>query len=151
MCTSNGTIVNMLLNHTSPFIRHSDKGYLSFRDHLPVRRIIIGDTNRTGSEAQYSVGALYCHGDREWHLLHQIHDDYSHYNPNPNLSGSIWNTIAITKPQYLTFPTFKPGTSADITFHFRTYRTNGVFVESSDDHLRNFIRVELNCECPMKW
>uniref|UniRef100_A0A8C1CZV9 Contactin associated protein 1 n=1 Tax=Cyprinus carpio carpio TaxID=630221 RepID=A0A8C1CZV9_CYPCA len=100
---------------------HSDKGYLSFRDHLPVRRIVIGDTNRTGSEARYSVGALYCHGDK-----------------------SIWNTIAFTKSTYLTFPTFKPGTSADITFHFRTYRTNGVFVESSDDHLRNFLRIELN-------
>uniref|UniRef100_A0A673JQT8 Contactin-associated protein 1-like n=1 Tax=Sinocyclocheilus rhinocerous TaxID=307959 RepID=A0A673JQT8_9TELE len=100
---------------------HSDKGYLSFRDHLPVRRIVIGDTNRTGSEVRYSVGALYCHGDR-----------------------SIWNTIAFTKPTYLAFPTFKPGTSADITFHFRTYRTNGVFVESSDDHLRNFLRIELN-------
>lgn len=45
--------------------RHTDKGYLSFRDHLPVRRIIVGDTNRTGSEARYSVGALYCHGDSE--------------------------------------------------------------------------------------
>uniref|UniRef100_A0A8C2DSN8 Contactin associated protein 1 n=1 Tax=Cyprinus carpio TaxID=7962 RepID=A0A8C2DSN8_CYPCA len=100
---------------------HSDKGYLSFRDHLPVRRIVIGDTNRTGSEARYSVGALYCHGDK-----------------------SIWNTIAFTKSTYLTFPIFKPGTSADITFHFRTYRTNGVFVESSDDHLRNFLRIELN-------
>lgn len=53
--------------------------------------------------------------------------------------------MAITKPTYMTFPTFKPGTSADITFHFRTYRTNGVFIENSDDHLRNFIRIELNC------
>lgn len=46
----------------------------------------------------------------------------------------------------MVFPTFKPGTSADITFHFRTYRTNGVFLENSDDHLRNFIRIELNCK-----
>lgn len=60
--------------------------------------------------------------------------------------GSIWNTVAITKPTYMTFPTFKPGPSADITFHFRTYRTYGVFLENSDDHLRNFIRVELNCK-----
>ncbi|XP_030649349.1 contactin-associated protein 1 [Chanos chanos] len=100
---------------------YSDKGYLMFRDHLPVRRVVIGDTNRTGSEAQISLGPLRCYGDR-----------------------SIWNTIAFTKPIYLTFPTFKPGTSADITFHFKTYRTNGVFIENSDDHLRNFIRVELN-------
>uniref|UniRef100_A0AAR2LC69 Contactin associated protein 1 n=1 Tax=Pygocentrus nattereri TaxID=42514 RepID=A0AAR2LC69_PYGNA len=100
---------------------YADKGYVMFRDHLPVRRVVIGDTNRTGSEAHFSVGPLRCYGDR-----------------------SIWNTIAITKPTYLTFPTFRPGNSADITFHFRTYRTNGVFLENSDDHLRNFIRIELN-------
>uniref|UniRef100_A0AAY4C1C8 Contactin associated protein 1 n=1 Tax=Denticeps clupeoides TaxID=299321 RepID=A0AAY4C1C8_9TELE len=100
---------------------YSDKGYLMFRDHLPVRKVVVGDTNRTGSEAQFSLGPLLCQGDR-----------------------NIWNTIAITKPTYLTFPTFKPGPSADITFHFRTYRTNGVFVENADDHHRNFIRVELN-------
>uniref|UniRef100_A0A8B9HDJ2 Contactin associated protein 1 n=1 Tax=Astyanax mexicanus TaxID=7994 RepID=A0A8B9HDJ2_ASTMX len=100
---------------------YSDKGYLMYRDHLPVRRLVIGDTNRTGSEAHFSVGPLRCFGDR-----------------------SIWNTVAITKPTYMTFPTFKPGTSADITFHFRTYRTSGVFLENSDDHLRNFIRIELN-------
>lgn len=47
-----------------PF-RYSDKGYLDFRDHLPVRRIIVGDTNRTGSEAQITVGPLRCHGDRK--------------------------------------------------------------------------------------
>lgn len=43
--------------------RYSDKGYLDFRDHLPVRRVVVGDTNRTGSEAQITVGPLRCHGD----------------------------------------------------------------------------------------
>lgn len=62
------------------------------------------------------------------------------------LTGSIWNTIAFTKPTYITFPTFVPGPSADITFHFRTYRSSGVFVENADDHHRSFMRVELNCE-----
>lgn len=57
---------------------------------------------------------------------------------------NIWNTVSFTKPTYITFPTFKPGSSADISFHFKTYRANCVFLESSDDHLRNFIRVELN-------
>uniref|UniRef100_A0A8C6KLH7 Contactin associated protein 1 n=1 Tax=Nothobranchius furzeri TaxID=105023 RepID=A0A8C6KLH7_NOTFU len=41
----------------------SDKGYLDFRDHLPVRRVVVGDTNRTGSEARVTVGPLRCHGD----------------------------------------------------------------------------------------
>lgn len=52
---------------TSPmwFFRYSDKGYLDFRDHLPVRKVVVGDTNRTGSEAQFTVGPLRCHGDSE--------------------------------------------------------------------------------------
>lgn len=61
-------------------------------------------------------------------------------------TGNIWNTIAFTKPTYITFPTFRPGSSADISFHFKTYRDHGVFLENSDDHLRNFIRIELNSE-----
>uniref|UniRef100_A0AAQ6A887 Contactin associated protein 1 n=1 Tax=Amphiprion ocellaris TaxID=80972 RepID=A0AAQ6A887_AMPOC len=100
---------------------YSDKGYLDFRDHLPVRRVVVGDTNRTGSEAQFTVGPLRCHGDR-----------------------NIWNTIAFIKPTYITFPTLKPATTVDISFHFKTYRDHGVFLENSDDHLKNFIRVELN-------
>lgn len=48
--------------------RYSDKGYLDFRDHLPVRRVVVGDTNRTGSEAQVTVGPLRCHGDSEQNL-----------------------------------------------------------------------------------
>ncbi|KAI4822696.1 hypothetical protein KUCAC02_008227 [Chaenocephalus aceratus] len=100
---------------------YSDKGYLDWRDHLPVRKVVIGDTNRTGSEAQYTVGPLRCHGDR-----------------------NIWNTISFTKPTYITFPTFRPGSSCDISFHLKTYRDHGVFLENSDDQLRNFIRLELN-------
>ncbi|CAG02805.1 unnamed protein product, partial [Tetraodon nigroviridis] len=100
---------------------YSDKGYLDFRDHLPVRKVVIGDTNRTGSEARFTVGPLRCHGDR-----------------------NIWNTIAFVKPTYITFPTFRPGSTADISFHFKTYRDHGVFLENSDDQLRNFIRIELN-------
>uniref|UniRef100_A0A8C4NRM7 Contactin associated protein 1 n=1 Tax=Dicentrarchus labrax TaxID=13489 RepID=A0A8C4NRM7_DICLA len=100
---------------------YSDKGYLDFRDHLPVRKVVVGDTNRTGSEAHFTVGPLRCHGDR-----------------------NIWNTIAFTKPTYITFPTFKPGSTADISFHFKTYRDHGVFLENSDEQLRNFIRIEMN-------
>uniref|UniRef100_A0A8C5EUD0 Contactin associated protein 1 n=1 Tax=Gouania willdenowi TaxID=441366 RepID=A0A8C5EUD0_GOUWI len=100
---------------------YSDKGYLDFRDHLPVRRVVVGDTNRTGSEAQVTVGPLRCHGDR-----------------------NIWNTIAFVKPTYITFPTLRPGNTIDISFHFKTYREHCVFLENSDEHLKNFIRVELN-------
>ncbi|KAL4660518.1 contactin-associated protein 1-like isoform X1 [Arapaima gigas] len=100
---------------------YSDRGWLRFRDHLPVRRVVVGDTNRTGSEAQFYVGVLRCCGDR-----------------------NTWNTISFTKPTYLKFPTFRPGTSADISFYFKTTSDHGVFLENSDDRHRNFIRVELN-------
>ena len=43
--------------------RSNDTGVLSYKDHLPVSQIVIGDTNRTGSEAVYRVGALRCYGD----------------------------------------------------------------------------------------
>lgn len=66
-------------------------------------------------------------------------------------AGSIWNTIAFVKPTYITFPTFKPGSTADISFHFKTYRDHGVFLENSDDQLRNFIRIELNSESARVW
>uniref|UniRef100_A0A8C6NSK7 Contactin associated protein family member 5 n=1 Tax=Nothobranchius furzeri TaxID=105023 RepID=A0A8C6NSK7_NOTFU len=42
----------------------NDTGILSYKDHLPVSQIFIGDTNRTGSEAVYHVGPLRCYGDR---------------------------------------------------------------------------------------
>ncbi|KAG5831805.1 hypothetical protein ANANG_G00283270 [Anguilla anguilla] len=100
----------------------SDRGWLNFQDHLPVQRIIIGDTNRTESEAQFNLGPLRCYGDR-----------------------NTWNTVAFTKPTYIEFPTFRPGTTADISFHFKTTADHGVFLENSDEHHRCFIRVELNC------
>ena len=60
--------------------RYSDKGYLMFRDHLPVRKVVIGDTNRTGSEAQFSLGPLRCHGDRK---------SWGSFSPNIKLDMSI--------------------------------------------------------------
>uniref|UniRef100_A0A673X651 Contactin-associated protein-like 5 n=1 Tax=Salmo trutta TaxID=8032 RepID=A0A673X651_SALTR len=42
----------------------NDTGVLSYKEHLPVSEIVIGDTNRTGSEALYRIGPLRCYGDR---------------------------------------------------------------------------------------
>uniref|UniRef100_A0A8C2DS73 Contactin associated protein-like 5a n=1 Tax=Cyprinus carpio TaxID=7962 RepID=A0A8C2DS73_CYPCA len=42
----------------------NDTGILSYKEHLPVREIVIGDTYRLGSEAMYVVGPLQCSGDR---------------------------------------------------------------------------------------
>lgn len=46
--------------------RRTDKGLLTFVDHLPVTQVVVGDTNRSGSEAQFLLGPLRCYGDREW-------------------------------------------------------------------------------------
>lgn len=35
-------------------------------DHLPVTQIVVGDTNRSSSEAQFFLRPLRCYGDREW-------------------------------------------------------------------------------------
>lgn len=46
--------------------RRTDKGLLTFVDHLPVTQVVIGDTNRSSSEAQFFLRPLRCYGDREW-------------------------------------------------------------------------------------
>ncbi|RXM35586.1 Contactin-associated protein 1, partial [Acipenser ruthenus] len=96
-----------------------DKGLLNYVDHLPVMQVVVGDTNRTASEARFTVGPLRCYGDR-----------------------NTWNTVSFTKTTHMEFPTFKPGTSADISFHFKTTADHGVFVENPGPPY--FIRVELN-------
>lgn len=35
-------------------------------DHLPVTQVVVGDTNRSNSEAQFFLRPLRCYGDREW-------------------------------------------------------------------------------------
>uniref|UniRef100_A0A8C2G751 Contactin associated protein-like 5a n=1 Tax=Cyprinus carpio TaxID=7962 RepID=A0A8C2G751_CYPCA len=42
----------------------NDTGILSYKEHLPLREIVIGDTYRLGSEAMYVVGPLQCSDDR---------------------------------------------------------------------------------------
>uniref|UniRef100_A0A8C1YM04 Contactin associated protein-like 5a n=1 Tax=Cyprinus carpio TaxID=7962 RepID=A0A8C1YM04_CYPCA len=42
----------------------NDSGILSYKEHLPVREIVVGDTYRLGSEAMYVVGPLQCSDDR---------------------------------------------------------------------------------------
>ncbi|MBN3286888.1 CNTP1 protein, partial [Polyodon spathula] len=96
-----------------------DKGLLNNVDHLPVTQVVVGDTNRTASEARFTVGPLRCYGDR-----------------------NTWNTVSFTKTTHMEFPTFRPGTSADISFHFKTTADHGVFVENPGPPY--FIRVELN-------
>ncbi|TMS06629.1 Contactin-associated protein-like 5, partial [Larimichthys crocea] len=100
----------------------NDTGVLSYKDHLPVSHIIIGDTNRTGSEAIYHIGPLRCYGDK-----------------------SIWNSASFyQESSSLLFPTLQAELTSDISFYFKTSAPSGVFLENLG--LKDFIRVELSCE-----
>ncbi|XP_061821492.1 contactin-associated protein-like 2a isoform X2 [Nerophis lumbriciformis] len=96
-----------------------DSGLLTYKEHLPVSQVAVGDTNRAGSEAKLTVGPLRCQGD----------DNY-------------WNAASFTTPSsYLHFATFQAETSADISFYFKTSAPYGVFLENLGN--TDFIRLEL--------
>ncbi|KAL0963898.1 hypothetical protein UPYG_G00315090 [Umbra pygmaea] len=98
----------------------NDTGVLSYKKHLPVSEVVIGDTNRTGSEALYRIGPLRCYGDK-----------------------SVLNAASFyQESSYLHFPTLQTELSVDISFYFKTSAPSGVFLENLG--LRDFIRVELN-------
>ncbi|XP_076011126.1 contactin-associated protein-like 5 [Genypterus blacodes] len=98
----------------------NDTGVLSYKDHLPVSQIVIGDTDRTGSEAIYQMGPLRCYGDK-----------------------SIWNAASFyQEPSYLHFPSLQAELGLDVSFYFKTSAPSGVFLENLG--LSSFIRVELS-------
>uniref|UniRef100_A0A8C2L2D9 Contactin associated protein-like 5b n=1 Tax=Cyprinus carpio TaxID=7962 RepID=A0A8C2L2D9_CYPCA len=104
----------------SSWYEENDTGVLSYKEHLPVTEILIGDTNRSGSEAIYRVGSLHCYGDR-----------------------FLWNAASFyQESSYLHFPTLQAELSVDISLYFKTTAPSGVFLE----HLgtKDFIRVELS-------
>ncbi|KAM7406938.1 hypothetical protein PAMA_002915 [Pampus argenteus] len=98
----------------------NDTGILSYKDHLPVSQIVIGDTNRTGSQAVYHVGPLRCYGDK-----------------------SVWNAATFyQESSYLYFPAPLGELTTDISFYFKTSAPSGVFLENLG--LKDFIRLELS-------
>ncbi|XP_049720896.1 contactin-associated protein-like 4 isoform X6 [Elephas maximus indicus] len=97
----------------------NDTGFLSYKEHLPVTKIVITDTGRPHSEAVYKLGPLLCRGDR-----------------------SFWNSASFnTEASYLHFPTFHGELSADVSFFFKTTASSGVFLENLG--ITDFIRIEL--------
>ncbi|XP_060909538.1 contactin-associated protein-like 5 [Labrus mixtus] len=98
----------------------NDSGILSYKNHLPVSQIVIGDTNRTGSEAVYSIGPLRCYGNR-W----------------------IWNAVSFfQESSSLLFPQLQAELSSDFSFFFKTSAPSGVFLENLGH--KDFIRLELS-------
>uniref|UniRef100_A0A8C7XTA9 Contactin associated protein family member 5a n=1 Tax=Oryzias sinensis TaxID=183150 RepID=A0A8C7XTA9_9TELE len=98
----------------------NDTGLLSYKEHLPLSQIVIGDTNRTGSRAVVHAGPLRCYGDK-----------------------SIWNAASFyQESSYLYFPTLQAEVASDISFYFKTSTPSGVFLENQG--LKDFIRVELS-------
>ncbi|KAG7266260.1 hypothetical protein CRUP_017523, partial [Coryphaenoides rupestris] len=105
----------------------NDTGLLSYKEHLPVSQIVIGDTNQTGSEAVYQVGALHCYGDK-----------------------SMWNAASFYQDSsYLRFLNLQAELGSDISFYFKTSAPSGVFLENLG--LKDFIRVELSYGAPLAW
>ncbi|XP_008574092.1 PREDICTED: contactin-associated protein-like 4 [Galeopterus variegatus] len=97
----------------------NDTGFLSYKEHLPVTKIVITDTGRPHSEAAYKLGPLLCRGDR-----------------------AFWNSAFFnTEASYLHFPTFHGELSADVSFFFKTTASSGVFLENLG--ITDFIRIEL--------
>ncbi|XP_059355989.1 contactin-associated protein-like 5 [Carassius carassius] len=98
----------------------NDTGVLSYKEHLPVREIVVGDTYRLGSEAMYVVGPLQCFGDK-----------------------FLWNAVSFYQAaSYLQFPALQVELSLDVSFYFKTASPSGIFVENMG--IRDFIRVELS-------
>ncbi|XP_065781131.1 contactin-associated protein-like 4 isoform X2 [Muntiacus reevesi] len=97
----------------------NDTGFLSYKEHLPVTKIVITDTARPHSEAAYRLGPLLCRGDK-----------------------LFWNSASFnTEASYLHFPTFHGELSADVSFFFKTTASSGVFLENLG--ITDFIRIEL--------
>ncbi|XP_017295428.1 contactin-associated protein-like 2b [Kryptolebias marmoratus] len=96
-----------------------DAGLLVYKDHLPVREVVVGDTGRTGSEAKLTVGPLKCQGDRDY-----------------------WNAASFSSPaSTLHFQSVSGQTSTDVSFYFKTSSSYGVLVENLG--ASNFLHIEL--------
>ncbi|GCB68942.1 hypothetical protein scyTo_0012341 [Scyliorhinus torazame] len=116
----NRSLTIEMLTKDCPIPQANDTGLLSYKDHLPLTQLIIGDTNRTDSKAAYRLGPLRCNGDNNY-----------------------WNAASFnTESSYLHFPTFHGELSADISFFFKTSAASGVFLENLG--IKDFIRIELN-------
>uniref|UniRef100_A0A8C7BQN0 Contactin-associated protein-like 4 n=1 Tax=Neovison vison TaxID=452646 RepID=A0A8C7BQN0_NEOVI len=97
----------------------NDTGVLSYKEHLPVTRIVVADAARPSSAAAYRLGPLLCQGDR-----------------------SFWNSASFhTETSYLHFPTLHAELSADVSFFFKTRASSGVFLENLG--ITDFISLEL--------
>ncbi|TRY69771.1 hypothetical protein DNTS_021678 [Danionella cerebrum] len=98
----------------------NDTGVLSYKEHLPVTEVLVGDTNRSGSEAIYRIGSLHCYGDR-----------------------FLWNAASFyQESSYLHFPTLQAELSVDISLFFKSTAPSGIFLENLGT--KDFIRLELS-------
>ncbi|RXN29086.1 contactin-associated -like 5 [Labeo rohita] len=78
----------------------NDTGVLSYKEHLPVREIVVGDTYRLGSEAMYIVGPLQCSGDTASYLQFpavqvELSLDVSFYFKTASPSGVFLENMGI--------------------------------------------------------
>lgn len=116
--------------------RVNDTGILSYKDHLPVREIIIGDTHRPGSEAVYNIGPLRCYGDSKWSVfLFILFDEWDPHKFVPR------KTLGCG-PASLILPSFKL-----ILLYFNLFYSNLFFC-----HLDYFCcEIKVNRRYPKPW
>lgn len=68
----------------------------------------------------------------------------------PSATGFFWNSASFyQESSYLHFPTLQAELSVDISLFFKTSALSGVFLENLG--VRDFIRLELSCECLVKY
>uniref|UniRef100_A0A4W6G0J8 Contactin associated protein-like 5a n=1 Tax=Lates calcarifer TaxID=8187 RepID=A0A4W6G0J8_LATCA len=119
----------------------NDTGILSYKDHLPVSQIVIGDTNRTGSQAIYYIGPLRCYGDKS--IWNALASDISFYFKTSTPSGVFMENLGLKD-----FIRVELSSPSVVTFSFDV--GNGPAVLSVKSHLPlndrqwHYVRAERN-------
>uniref|UniRef100_A0A8B9K345 Contactin associated protein like 3 n=1 Tax=Astyanax mexicanus TaxID=7994 RepID=A0A8B9K345_ASTMX len=70
----------------------NDSGFISLKEHLPIRLLAVGDISRPGSEAAYRVGPLQCYGDIIGHFIRNTYTPFSSLHINSLAGHFIRNT-----------------------------------------------------------
>jgi len=97
----------------------TDEGDISEKEYLPIRSILVGDTETTSSlkkQARYTIGPLHCEGDNVFE-----------------------NVVTFRQlDSLIPLPLLEIGLSADVYFQFKTTAESGVFVHlaGSDDYIK---------------
>uniref|UniRef100_A0A8B9RAR1 Contactin associated protein like 3 n=1 Tax=Astyanax mexicanus TaxID=7994 RepID=A0A8B9RAR1_ASTMX len=90
----------------------NDSGFISLKEHLPIRLLAVGDISRPGSEAAYRVGPLQCYGDSKY----SSYPPYPPYSPYPpyHFIRNTYTDFTSTQNTYTPFAS----TPTEVIFSF---------------------------------